>query len=125
MKGQSWVFLNFLETVQYFWDRGSILSLLLQGGKVLPLSHLSCLSATFSFSFLYINVYLRNIISITNKLMTDNQLNISCIVAAAKARLKFCLSPTIPIETIVLVQEVPMLAPITIGIPILTDMTKI
>ena len=23
MKRQSWVFLNFLETVQYFWDRGS------------------------------------------------------------------------------------------------------
>ena len=27
MKRKSWVFLNFLETVQYFWDRGSIIYL--------------------------------------------------------------------------------------------------
>ena len=47
--------------------------------------------------------------------MTDSQLNMSWTVAAAKALRNSLRSPICVRETIVLVTEVPMLAPMTIG----------
>ena len=52
--------------------------------------------------------------------MTDNQLNISWTVAAAKALRKFSRSAAWVMETIVLVTEVPMLDPKIIGIAFFT-----
>ena len=54
-------------------------------------------------------------ISTTKRTMTVSQLNMSWTVAAAKARRNSFRSPIWVKETIVLVTEVPMLAPITIG----------
>ena len=52
--------------------------------------------------------------------ITDNQLNISCTVAAAKALRKFSLSAAWVIETIVLVTDVPIFEPKIIGIAFFT-----
>ena len=49
------------------------------------------------------------------RINTESQLKQSWTVAPAKARLKSFLLVICPIDTIVLVTEVPMLAPITIG----------
>ncbi len=56
--------------------------------------------------------------------ITDSQLNISWTVAAAKARLNSFRSVACINETIVLVTEVPIFAPITIGIAWRTLITK-
>ena len=52
--------------------------------------------------------------------MTVNQLKQSCTVAPAKARSNCSVSVTWVNETSVLVKLVPTLAPITIGIAVLT-----
>ena len=52
--------------------------------------------------------------------MTDNQLNISWTVAAAKALRKFSRSAAWVMETMVLVTEVPMLDPKIIGMAFFT-----
>lgn len=54
-------------------------------------------------------------ISMGNKSITLNQLNISWTVAPPKARRNSFLSAIWPRDTIVLVTDVPILAPITIG----------
>ena len=56
--------------------------------------------------------------------MTANQLNMSWTVAPAKARRKSLTSVIWPIETSVFVTDVPMLAPITIGMARWTSRTK-
>lgn len=55
--------------------------------------------------------------------MTVNQLKQSCTVAPAKARSNCSVSVTWVSETSVLVKLVPTLAPITIGIAVLTFKT--
>ncbi len=55
------------------------------------------------------------IISRGRRTRTVSQLNMSWTVAAAKARRKFVRSPIWPNDTNVFVTDVPMLAPITIG----------
>ena len=55
------------------------------------------------------------IISRGKKTATASQLNTSCTVAPANARRKSFLFVICPIETIVFVTDVPILAPITIG----------
>lgn len=50
-----------------------------------------------------------------NRTMTASQLNMSWMVAAAKARRNSRRSEAWPRDTTVLVTDVPMLAPITIG----------
>ena len=57
-------------------------------------------------------------------MITLSQLNMSWTVAPAKARRKSFLFVICPIETIVLVTEVPMLAPITIGMASCTVKTE-
>ena len=59
-----------------------------------------------------------------SKMMTDNQLNMSCTVAAENALLNWFLSPTCAMETSVLVTLVPMLAPIIIGMAGRTLITR-
>lgn len=56
--------------------------------------------------------------------MTASQLNMSWTVAPANARRKSPTSVIWPMETSVFVTEVPMLAPITIGIACLTSRTE-
>ncbi len=48
---------------------------------------------------------------------TERKLNMSCIVAAAKARRNSFRSVACPSEMSVDVDEVPMLAPMTMGMP--------
>ena len=55
-------------------------------------------------------------ISIGNSIMTANTLKKSCTVAAAKARLNSLPRFICPMETIMLVTVVPILAPIIMGI---------
>ena len=55
---------------------------------------------------------------------TDSQLNISCTVAPAKARRNSLRSAACASETMVLVTDVPMLAPITIGMAGSTSKTE-
>lgn len=62
--------------------------------------------------------------SIGRRTMTASQLNMSWTVAPANARRKSPTSVIWPMETSVLVTEVPMLAPITIGIACLTSKTE-
>ena len=62
-------------------------------------------------------------ISRGKRTMTESQLNMSWTVAAANARRNSLRSPIWVNETIVLVTEVPILAPITIGIATLTERT--
>jgi len=52
--------------------------------------------------------------------MTHSQLNMSCTVAPPKALRNWFFSPDWPMETMVLVTDVPMLAPMIIGMAILT-----
>ena len=63
------------------------------------------------------------ITSIGNRTSTVSQLKISWTVAPAKALRKSSLLVICPIDTMVLVTEVPMLAPITIGKASLTVRT--
>ena len=70
-------------------------------------------------------IYLRVTTSMGNKTSTVNQLKASCTVAPAKARRKSSLSAICPIDTIVLVTDVPMFAPITMGIASRTLKTEI
>lgn len=56
--------------------------------------------------------------------MTVSQLKTSWTVAPAKARLNSFLLPICPIDTIVFVTEVPMLAPMMIGMASPTDNTE-
>ena len=58
-----------------------------------------------------------------NKNTTHNKLNISWTVAPANARRNWFLSAIWPIATIVLVTDVPMLAPIVIGMAVRTVKT--
>ena len=58
------------------------------------------------------------------RINTESQLKQSCTVAPAKARLKSFLLVICPIDTIVLVTDVPMLAPITIGMASFTVNTE-
>ena len=53
--------------------------------------------------------------------MTVSQLKTSWTTAQAKARLNWARSPICVMDTIVFVTEVPMLAPITIGIAVLQE----
>ena len=53
-----------------------------------------------------------------------DQLNMSCRVAAANARLKVLRSPDWVIETIIPVTDVPMFDPMTTGTAVLTVITK-
>lgn len=62
--------------------------------------------------------------SIGRRTMTASQLNMSWTVAPANARRKSPTSVIWPMETSVFVTEVPMLAPITIGIACLTSKTE-
>ena len=57
-------------------------------------------------------------------MITASQLNISCTVAPAKALLNSSLLVICPIDTIVFVTDVPMLAPITMGIDVCTVSTE-
>ena len=63
-----------------------------------------------------VNNVLLAAISTTKRTMTVSQLNMSWTVAAAKARRNSLRLPICVNETKVLVVEVPILAPITIGI---------
>lgn len=66
---------------------------------------------------------LRETISTMKRTITVNQLNMSCTVAPAKAlRNSFLLAICVK-ETIVLVTEVPIFAPMMIGIAIVTVIT--
>ena len=56
--------------------------------------------------------------------MTDSQLNMSWTVAPAKARRNWFLSADCAMDTMVLVTDVPMLAPITMGMAGRTSMTE-
>ena len=58
---------------------------------------------------------LKVMISNVSRTMTEHQLNMSCTVAPEKARLTVSLSLTCVIATRVLVTDVPMLAPMTMG----------
>ena len=58
------------------------------------------------------------------RINTESQLKQSWTVAPAKARLKSFLLVIWPIDTIVLVTDVPMLAPITIGMASFTVNTE-
>ena len=71
------------------------------------------------------HVFLPDAISNGNSTKTVSQLKISWTVAPAKARLKSFLSVICPSDTIVFVTDVPMLAPITIGMASLTESTEI
>ena len=62
-------------------------------------------------------------ISIGSRINTDNQLNMSWTVAPPKARRNSFFSRACPMETMVLVTLVPMLAPMTIGMACLTYKT--
>ena len=64
-------------------------------------------------------------ISMINNEITVNQLKQSCTVAPAKARSNCSGSETWVSETNVLVRLVPTLAPITMGIAVLTSNTVI
>lgn len=55
---------------------------------------------------------------------TDSQLNMSWTVAPAKARRNSFLLDECANETIVLVTDVPMFAPMTIGMAVFTDRTE-
>ena len=62
--------------------------------------------------------------STTSRVETAKRLNMSCNTEPAKARSKSSLLDMCVRATIVLVTEVPMLAPITIGIAVLTVNTE-
>ena len=70
-------------------------------------------------------IYLPVGISMISREMTVNQLKQSCTVAPAKARSNCSVSVTWVKETSVLVKLVPTLAPITIGMAVLTSSTGI
>ena len=63
-------------------------------------------------------------ISTGNKITTHNKLNMSWTVAPAKARRNWFLSAIWPIATMVLVTDVPIFAPIVIGMAVRTVRTK-
>ena len=69
-------------------------------------------------------LYIRVMASSGSSMPTVNQLNMSWTVAPANARRKSFLDTICPMETMVLVTEVPILAPMTIGIPTRTDITE-
>ena len=58
------------------------------------------------------------------KTITESQLNMSWIVAPANARRKSSADVICPMETMVFVTDVPMFAPIIIGIAWLTLKTR-
>ena len=62
-------------------------------------------------------------ISNGRRMNTVSQLNMSCTVAPAKALLNSPLSEICPMATMVLVTEVPMLAPISMGMDVLMSRT--
>lgn len=68
-------------------------------------------------------IYLPNITSTGNRTITVIQLNMSRIVAPANARRNWSLSPACVNETMVLVIDVPMFAPIIGGMANLTSIT--
>lgn len=92
----------------------------------------TCVWVMFSLNILPICIFRKNDFfkyslpvnhSSGRRIDTVNQLNMSWTVAPANARRKSFLLVICPIETMVLVTEVPMFAPITMGIAFCTGIT--